>query len=233
MKTIEDSIKLAQEMVSIGEHVGRKTVALITNMDRPLGNAIGNSLEVIEAVETLKGKGPGDFEEVCLNLSANMLYLAQKSSLEDCMQLARDALRQGRALAKFREMVIYQKGDVSVIDNTSLFPKAPIEHQIKAEKDGWIATMDTERWGLASVVLGAGRERKDDEIDHSAGIIINAKLGDNVRKGQTIATLYTSREHTVKIAEDILKGSFSISPVPVQIAPLIHARVTIDGIERY
>jgi pyrimidine-nucleoside phosphorylase len=233
MKTVDDSIELAKTMVSIGEHVDRKTVALITDMDRPLGNAIGNSLEVIEAVDTLKGHGPDDFTEICLNLSANMLYLAQKGSLKECMELAKDSLAKGRALAKFREMVIAQGGDVSVIDNTDLFEKAPIIHQVKADKDGWITAMDTEGIGIASAVLGAGREHKDDVIDYSAGIILKAKIGDHVTKGQTLADLYTSREDIVKTAEDMLKHSIAIGSVRPRVAPLIHGRVTIDGVERF
>ena len=233
MKTIDASIELAQTMVRIGEHVGRKTVALITDMDRPLGNAIGNSLEVIEAVDTLKGHGPDDFTEICLSLSANMLYLAKKGSLEECLELAKDALRSGRALAKFKEMVIAQGGDVSVIDNTNLFKKAPIVHEVKADKDGCITAMDTEQCGIASVVLGAGRENKEDSIDYSAGIILKAKIGDQLRKGQTLAVLYTSRRNEVKTAENMLKKAISIGSDCPQAAPLIHARVTIDSIERF
>ncbi len=233
MKTIDASIELAQTMVSIGEHVGRKTVALITDMDRPLGNAIGNSLEVIEAVNTLKGNGPDDFTEICLNLAADMLYLAGKGDLQECMSMAKDALESGRALNKFKEMVAAQDGDVSVIDNTDLFEKAPIAHEVLADRDGWITAMDTERCGIASVVLGAGRENKEDTIDYSAGIILKAKLGDKVRRGQPLAVLYTSRENAVKAAEDMLKQAIIIDAEQPQVAPLIYARVTIDGVEKF
>ncbi len=233
MKTIDASIELAQEMVSIGEHVGRKTVALITDMDRPLGNAIGNSLEVIESVNTLKGCGPEDLTEICLNLSANMLYLAEKGGMEECMKLAKAALDSGRALEKFREMVIAQGGDVSVIDNPELFERAPVMHEVKAEYDGWISAMDTEGCGIASVILGAGRENKEDSIDYSAGIILKAKIGDKVVKGQTLATLFTSREYSVKTVDGMLKQAIVTSAGQPQAAPLIHARVTIDAIERF
>ncbi|SDL04705.1 pyrimidine-nucleoside phosphorylase [Natronincola ferrireducens] len=233
MKTIDASIELAEAMVSIGEHVGRKTVALITDMDRPLGNAIGNSLEVIEAVNTLKGNGPDDFTNICLHLAADMLYLAGKGDLQQCMNLAKDALESGRAFAKFKEMVAAQGGDVSVIDNTELFEKAPIVQEVLAEKDGWITAMDTERCGIASVVLGAGRESKEDTIDYSAGIILKAKLGDKVRKGQPLAVLYTSRENAVKTAEDMLKQGITIGGEQPEATPLIYARVTIDGVEKF
>jgi pyrimidine-nucleoside phosphorylase len=136
-------------------------------------------------------------------------------------------------LAKFREMVIAQGGDVSVIDNTELFEKAPVVHQVKADKDGWIAAMDTEGFGIASVVLGAGREHKDDVIDYSAGIILKAKIGSYVTKGQTVATLYTSKEDIVIPTEDMLRQSITIGSVPPQVTPLIHGRVTIDGVERF
>lgn len=233
MKTIDKSIELAQTMVSIGEHVGRKTVALITEMDRPLGNAIGNSLEVIEAVNTLKGYGPEDLTEICLQLSANMLYLAGKGDIEECMKLAKDALSSGRALTKFREMVIAQGGDVSVIDNLELFEKAPIMYEVKAERDGWISAMDTERCGIASVVLGAGRENKEDIIDYSAGIILKAKIGEQVIKGQSLAILFTSRESAVKVAEAMLKQAIIFSADKPCVTPLIHARITINAIERF
>ena len=233
MKTIDASIELAQTMVSIGEHVGRKTVALITDMDRPLGNAIGNSLEVIEAVNTLKGNGPDDFTDICLNLAADMLYLAGKGDLQECMSMAKDALESGKAFIKFKEMVAAQGGDVSVIDNTDLFEKAPIVYEVLADEDGWITAMDTERCGIASVVLGAGRENTEDTVDYSAGIILKAKLGDKVSKGQPLAVLYTSRENAVKTAEEMLKQAMNIGAEQPQITPLIYARVTIDGVEKF
>jgi len=232
-KTVDKAIDLAKAMVTIGEHVGRKTVALITDMDKPLGYAVGNSLEVTEAIDTLKGHGPSDLTEVCLNLAANMLYLAQKGSIEECMELAKGALKSGRALAKFREMVTAQGGDVSVIDNTNLFKKSPIVHEIIADQDGWITSMNTEQCGIASVVLGAGRESKDDVIDHSAGIVLKAKTGDQVRKGQVIAELHTSKADAVTTAEYIIKQAISIGSARPAVTPLIHARVTVNSIEKF
>ncbi|MCR1899564.1 pyrimidine-nucleoside phosphorylase [Irregularibacter muris] len=233
MKTIEDSIGLAQIMVSIGEHVGRRTIALITDMDRPLGNAIGNSLEVMEAVDTLKGNGPDDFTEVCLHLSANMLYLAQRGSLEECMKMAEEALNSGKAFEKFKEMVVAQGGDVSFIENTDQFEKAPIIHEVKAHQEGWIDKIDTESCGIASVVLGAGRESMEDIIDYSAGIILKAKLGEKITKGQTFAVIYTAKAKAVQEAENMLREAIHIGSIQPQITPLIHARVTKDSIERF
>jgi pyrimidine-nucleoside phosphorylase len=233
MKTIDKSIDLAKVMVTIGEHVGRKTVALITEMDRPLGNAIGNSLEVIEAVDTLRSHGPEDLTELCLQLSANMLYLANMGDLEKCRMLAKNALDSGRAYEKLKEMVEAQGGDVSVIENTEGFEKAPIVYEVKADQEGFISQMNTERLGIASVVLGAGRENKEDSIDYSAGIILQAKIGDRIKLGQTLATLYTAKEKELKAVEDMLKKAITIradKPAPI---PLIHARVTIDTIEKF
>lgn len=231
MKTVDASVELAKVMVAIGEHTGRRTVALITDMDRPLGNAIGNTLEVIEAVHTLSGCGPSDLEEICLHLSANMLYLAQKGDMEECLELAREALDSGRALAKFREMVTAQGGDGAVIDDTSLFEMASVTYEVKSDEDGWITSVDTEHYGLASIILGAGRESKADTIDYSAGIILKAKTGDRVRKGQTFAVLYTSHESMARNAEDIIKKSVKISPSRPRKTPLIYARVDADKIE--
>jgi len=233
MKTIEDSIRLAQEMVAIGEHAGRKTVALITDMDKPLGKAIGNSLEVAEAVDTLNSHGPSDFTEICIHLAANMLYLAQKGSLEECMHLARQALASGAALEKFREMVISQGGDVTVIDKTALFRKAPISHVVKAKGSGWISSMNTEQCGIASVVLGAGRESKEDMIDHSAGIVLEVKPGDWVNEGDPLAVLYTSRKNSVETAENILRKAISTSSERPPKKASIYARVSRDKVEMF
>lgn len=234
MKTLDASIELAQEMVSIGEHVGRHVVALITDMDRPLGNAIGNSMEVCEAVDTLKCHGPADFTEVCLSLAANMLYLAKTSDdLATCRTLAEDALSSGRALEKFRQMVVAQGGDVAVIDDTSLFAKAPIAYTLKAEKSGWITHMETEQCGIASVVLGAGRANKEDLIDYSAGIMLKAKIGEQVLQGQTLAVLYTSKEEAVAPAAKMLLEAIIIGSEKPKVTPLIHARVTLDAVEKF
>lgn len=232
MKTIDDSIALAEAMVSIGEHMGRRTIALITDMDRPLGRAIGNALEVKEAIATLQGRGPEDLTEVCLHLAANMLYLAGKGSLAQCMALAKEAIEQGTALAKLKEMVKAQDGDVRVIEDPRLFKEAPVVKEVKAEKDGWIVRINTEECGLASGLLGAGRQKLEDAIDHAAGIVLEVNLGSKVTRGQTIARLYTSNKELIPAAEEKLKAALVIGSEPVPIPPLIHARVTSQGVER-
>ena len=178
MKSIDDSIALAKEMVAIGENAGRKTVALITDMDIPLGHNIGNSLEVIEAVETLKGNGPEDLTEVCVHLASNMLFLAGKGTLEECRSLVREVIANGEALKRLAAMVEAQGGDSSVIFDTDKFEKAAYQHEVLAKKSGYITFMDTESCGIASAMLGAGRETKDSQIDFAAGIILKKNVGD-------------------------------------------------------
>lgn len=225
MKSLDESISLAQAMVEIGSAAGRNTVALITDMDTPLGHNIGNSLEVIEAVEVLRGKGPADLLEVCLNLAGNMLFLAQKGSLEDCLLLAQEAIRNGSALDKLKEMVAAQGGDVSFIDDASLFAKAQYIYTVKAPSGGFMGAMQTEEIGIASVILGAGRESKEQDIDPSAGIILLKKTGDSVHAGEPIAELHTNRPEKRLEAEDKFLQAISVcdeAPPPI---PLIYARI--------
>ena len=193
MKSIDDSIALAKEMVAIGENAGRKTVALITDMDIPLGHNIGNSLEVIEAVETLKGNGPEDLTEVCVHLASNMLFLAGKGTLEECRSLVREVIANGEALKRLAAMVEAQGGDSSVIFDTDKFEKAAYQHEVLAKKSGYITFMDTESCGIASAMLGAGRETKDSQIDFAAGIILKKKVGDYVEAGEPMAVFYADK----------------------------------------
>ena len=233
MKTVEDSIALAKEMVSIGENAGKKMAALITNMDIPLGHNIGNSLEVIEAVETLKGKGPADLTEVCLQLASNMLYLAGKGTEEECRALAENAIRSGVALERLVAMVEAQGGDSEVILNTDKFAKAPYVYEVKAEKDGYITHIDAEGCGIASAMLGAGRETKESEIDYTAGIILHKKTREKVEKGDVLAALYTSKEELFEAAAEKYKKSIFIEEEAPKKEPLVYARVTPKGIEKY
>ena len=225
MKTVEDSRKLAQIMVSIGKAVGKKIMALITDMDRPLGFAIGNSLEVIEAVETLKGNGPDDLTEVCVALASNMLCLGGSGTLEECENAVKGAIADGSALAALEAMVEAQGGDPEWIRNTSLFPKAEFSREVCAAENGYIVSVDTEGLGTASLMLGAGRNTKDDKIDHSAGIILIKKTGDRVRRGQTIARLYTNDRGRLDAAEEKFTESTHIGTKAPQARPLIFAKV--------
>lgn len=232
MKTLEDSITLAEKMVAIGEHAGKKTMALITNMDIPLGSLIGNSLEVIEAAETLKGKGPEDLTEVCLQLASGMLYLAGKGSLDVCRGLAEKTIADGSALERLVAMVEAQGGDSSVIKNTSLFEKAPFKREVIAPKSGYITHMDTERCGIASSMLGAGRVTKESEIDYTAGIALLKKVGQSVVEGEVMAVLYTSKEELFTASLEEFLSAVTIGDDKPKAEPLIYARITKSGVER-
>lgn len=231
MKTLEDSIALAKEMVSIGEHVGRRTVALITDMDRPLGCAIGNALEVREACETLQGRGPADLTEVCIELAANMLWLAEKGELAQCRSLARQQIANGEAFAKLKEMVQAQGGDTSVLDDPSRFDRSNVCYEVLAQREGFLYAMDTEKCGIASVELGAGREKKEDPIDYSAGIVLRKKVGDFVRKGEVLASFYSSEESKCRTAEQTFTQALRIQDARPKQTALIYARVTAQGVE--
>lgn len=230
MKTVEDSVKLAKAMVAIGEHSGRRTVALVTNMDQPLGNAIGNALEIKEVCKTLKGNGPADLYEICMHLAANMLSLAGKGDLKSCRLMAEKSISDGSAFKKFKQMVDAQGGDVSVIDDTSKFREAKVAYEVKSEKDGFIHSIDAELCGTASMQLGAGREKKDDTIDYSAGIMLNKKAGDSVKKGEMVAKFYTSSAKRCKVAEKTFREAFCINSVKPESKPYVYARITRDGI---
>ena len=224
MKTIEDSKALARIMVDIGKNAGKRTLALITDMDIPLGNAIGNTLEVKEAIEVLNGNGPKDLTEVCLCLASNMLYLAEKGSLEECEKMAKDAISNGQALETFVNMVKAQGGDYNCVLHPETFKVAKYSHQVKAQKSGYIYSVNTEGYGVASLLLGAGRNVKEDVIDFSAGIILNAKTGDYVNEGDLIATLYSDKDSFAQ-SEQKLIDSTVISDNAPQKRPLVLARV--------
>lgn len=226
MKSREASRELARLMVEIGKSAGKKMVALITNMDRPLGYAIGNSLEVIEAVETLKGRGPKDFTEVCMTLAGHMLSLAGLGSLDECLKAANQAIADGSALKKFIEVVVRQGGDPGLIENTDKFERAKYAFAVKSEKRGYIFRADTESYGLASLALGAGRNTAEDQIDYSAGIVLKKKTGDFVEEGEEIATLYSNDTSSFARAEKLLLAATQITAEAPAEEPLVYDIVT-------
>ena len=201
MKTVEDSERLAEEMVSIGKAAGRKVTALITDMDIPLGASVGNSLEVIEAIKTLKGEGEKNLTEVCLSLAAQMLCMVTGRDDMACRKMAKKSIEDGSALNKLREMITAQGGNADVIDSSGAFKQPKISVDIISEREGYISRTDAERVGIASVILGAGREKKGDPIDPSAGIILKKKTGDSVSKGDVLATFYTDDETRIDVAK--------------------------------
>lgn len=225
MKTPEDATDLANEMVKIGKNCGRRISAVVTNMDIPLGNNIGNALEVKEAIEILKGKGPKDLKAVCLALASQIVSLTKGIDKKEAEALTRNALDSGKAFGKFKEWIVEQGGNINWIENPDLFPKATMEYEIKATQDGFISHMDTEKIGICAVVLGAGRETKEDSIDMSAGIILNKKTGDKICSGDTIATLCTNKESALPSAENIFLSAITVSDEKPDTAPLIYSIV--------
>lgn len=225
MKTLEDSISLAEKMVAIGTRAGRSCCAVITDMDVPLGCAIGNSLEVAEAVETLRGRGPADLTEVCLQLAANMLHMAGKGSVEECLDTARAAIQDGSALAALKQMVTGQGGDVSYIEQPERFPKAAVQLEVKALKDGYVTHMDTEACGAASVLAGAGRSQKDDVIDYSAGIMLLRKYGDAVNTGDVLAVVYAESNEKARAGAEKLSAAYEIGKDRPESKKLVLARI--------
>ncbi len=233
IKEPEQAIELAKIMVNIAENAGRRCTALITDMDVPLGENVGNSLEVIEALEVLRGGGPADLRHECVMLSAEMLQLANKGSYDDCVVMAERALSDGSAFEKFVEMVEAQGGDTSCLRNTELFPKAGYVFELKAEKAGYITRMNTEQCGIASLVLGAGRKTMDSVIDFAAGIKIKAKIGDYVNVGDVLAVLLTNNESAIEEAARIYRSAIEISDIEPSARLQVLAKVTKDRIERY
>ncbi|MBQ7334877.1 MAG: thymidine phosphorylase [Clostridia bacterium] len=222
MKRREDSLALAEVMVGIGTRAGKKIRALVTDMDRPLGNAIGNSLEVVEAIETLRGRGPEDLYELCVALATHMLALAGKGNMADCEARVREVIASGAALDTFARMVRAQGGDEAYIYRPEQFAVGKHQKVVFAPQEGYISAVDAEQYGLAALVLGAGRNRKEDCIDHCAGILLQAKTGDFVRAGEPIATLYTdTKPENLDAAERMLLDATAFSAEQPAARPLI------------
>lgn len=224
MKTEQDALALAQTMVDIGSGAGKRTAALITDMNQPLGRTAGNAIEVAEAAETLHGNGPADLTELCIQLAGNMLWLADKGELSDCLAMAKATLADGSAFQKLRAMVQRQGGDVSYLDHPEKLPCAPA-YAVQAEQDGFVAAMQTEEIGAVAGMLGAGRERKEDKVDPAAGIRFVKKIGKPVQRGETLAFLYTNRPDQVAQASERYRDAVRISSTPPAERRLILARV--------
>lgn len=236
MKTLDDSIELAQAMVDIGSHVGRQTVAVISDMDQPLGFGIGNALEVKEAIEILNGYGPKDLHEVCLILGSHMLVLGGKAQDEvEARTILKGHLEDGSALEKLKELVRAQNGDVDQIDHPEKLPTAKRLIDVKAVQAGYVSAIQAESIGIAAMLLGAGRETKDSVIDLAVGIRLSKKIGDAVQLGETLAVLHVNMDDATKLEEIESKvlESYRISETKVSVPPLIYAIVTRDGVQRF
>lgn len=214
MKNLQDAKALAKEMVTIGEQLGRRTVAIISNMDQPLGFAIGNALEVKEAIDTLKGNGPKDLEELVLEIGSQMVILSKKAkSVEEAKKLLRENLTNGKALNKLKELVEAQGGDSSIIDNEELMPKSKYQLSITSDREGYVSKICSEEVGLLAMELGAGRKTKDSIIDLSVGIVLKKKIGDKVEKGEELATIYCNNEKDGSSVLNKLKDVIVVSDV--------------------
>lgn len=225
MKTIEDAKVLANAMVSIGRSYGRDMVAVLSNMNEPLGNMVGNSLEVIEAIETLKGRGPKSFRDFCLELVAELLVETKVSKTkEEALLLASSKIDNGEALEKLKQMIIYQHGDARVIEDYSLFPQAKNKIAVVSNEDGYVKNLDALEIGLSAMLLGAGRENKNDSIDLAVGIEVCKKVGDEVKKGETLAYLYSNGKNE-KEAYDKVFNAYEFSKDFVNEAQIIYGVV--------
>jgi len=232
MKTLEDSIKLAEQMVSIGSHMGKDTVAVITDMENPLGNAVGNALEVKEAIAVLQGNGPKDLETVCVELAARMLELADKGDIDKCRVLVKNVIQDGSALRKFGEMALRQGATAYPWDEEAM-ESAPVRYEVAAPFEGYIASIRSDLIGKSSMILGAGRLTKESGIDHSAGIVLFKKTGDFVHKGDILAELHTSSEEKLPEAKEILFDAYAVSASRPVSRPLILAYVDRDNTVRF
>lgn len=221
MKDKENAVQLAEKMVAIGNGAGKKTVAILTNMDVPLGKMVGNNLEVVEAIETLKGRGPEDLIAVVVEIASTMLYLAQIGTKEECMKKVKRVIADGSALEKLKLMVERQGGDGSYIENPDQFEKAIYQHEIIANNSGYIGKMNTEECGKAAVLLGAGREVKDDPIDMTAGIQFNKKTGDVVKQGDIVAIAYSSSKEKLQQGVQKISDIYDIVDKRPQVVPEI------------
>lgn len=211
IKDYGQSLALAEKMVAIGTNAGKQTVAQLTSMDEPLGFAIGNNLEVKEAIDALHGNGPDDLRIVCDTLAAHMISLGKEIPLEQAEAEAKSAIESGRAWEVFLSMVEQQGGDVSYMEHPEKLPAAPVTVDYRAKEDGYITLMDTEGFGVAAGLLGAGRSRKDDAVDFSAGIVLRHKINDFVKRGDVLATLHTSKEELADAAAERLDGCYGFS----------------------
>jgi len=225
MKNIDDAKRLAKTMVRIGKLANRQTMAVISDMSQPLGEAIGNSLEVVEAIETLQGNGPEDLTEMCYVLGSQMVVLAKKAdSIDEARQMLSEALHSGKALSKFREMIVNQGGDASVIDEPSKILTAQYEVELPAKTSGVVTKLVANELGIAAMMLGAGRKTKEEDIDHAVGIKLHKKVGEAVSEGESLLTIYSNTEAIDEVIA-LIEANIEIGDEGAE-PPLIHDVIT-------
>ncbi len=226
METLPEARQLAELMVAIGRLSGRKVVALLSDMNQPLGNAVGNALEVKEAIDTLQGGGPADFWEHCLVVASHLLVVGRKAGdIDEARRMAETILQDGIAWQQFRRLVTSQGGEVSVVDKPALLPQAPLVETVAAERSGYLLGIDAREVGETSVELGAGRARKEDPIDHAVGIVIHHKVGDHIGKGEGLFTIHANDLSKMVAARKRLLAAHQWSDHPVEPLPLFYGIV--------
>lgn len=230
MKTVADAQALARLMVDIGHDVGRDMVAVISDMNQPLGNAVGNALEVREAIEALHGGGPADFRAHCLALAAHMVRLARQDQGDESLAAITAELTarldNGEALAKFRELIMAQGGDVAMVDDPDLMPTAQLIEVVTAQESGYVTQVSALNVAYAALMLGAGRAQKGDPVDHAVGVIAHPKVGDSVQTGQPVFTIHANSEAQMTVAQQQLAGAVEYSAGPVEPLPLFYDTIS-------
>ncbi|MGC4376427.1 pyrimidine-nucleoside phosphorylase [Fictibacillus sp. Mic-4] len=225
MKTVEEAEELAKAMVEIGNQVGRQTMAVISDMSQPLGYAVGNALEVKEAIDTLKGNGPKDLEELCLALGSHMVYLAKKAPThEEARKQLKEAIENGKALETLKLFLKAQGGDASVVDDPSKLPQARFKFELEAKESGYVSGIIANEIGTAAMLLGAGRATKESEIDLAVGLVLRKKVGDKVQQGESLVTIYSNKEDVQEVVGKLYEA-YSISSQPVEAPPLIYKEI--------
>ena len=226
MKNLEEARQLSKLMVSIGRLSGRNVIALLSDMNQPLGCAVGNALEVKEAIDTLQGKGPADFEEHCLTVAANMLIVGEKAAtLEEARQIAEKTWKDGAAWEKFRAMVVNQGGDVSFVDHPEKMALAPVIETVQSPSQGFLKWIDAKEIGETSVDMGAGRKRKEDKIDLSVGMVIHHKVGDQIKTGDALFTLHAKDQASLQDAKERVLKAHQFSDSPCEPLPLFYETI--------
>ncbi len=226
MKNTEDAIELAKIMVDIGERVGKQTVAIVTDMNAPLGNFIGNSLEIMESIQALSGSGNDELMKICRELALNMLILAGVGDEKTCTEKIDEVIKNGSALKKLQDMIAAQGGDPKIVSDLSMLPSGEFTTEVISTKSGYITAMDTEAIGTACAILGAGRQKKDDPIDYGAGIILRKNLGSEIKKGEILAVLYSSDKEKLVQAERKFMAALTFSNKPIEKRNMIIAKIS-------
>jgi pyrimidine-nucleoside phosphorylase len=227
MKDLERAKELAQAMVQIGNGADRKTIAVITDMNQPLGFAIGNALEVKEAIDTLNGNGPRDLHELCLTLGSKMVYLAGKAATtEEAREMLEDSIKTGNAIKKFKTFITAQGGDSSIVDDPTKLPYASYTFEVEAQEDGIVSEIIADKIGIAASLLGAGRVTKESEIDLAVGLVLRKKIGDQVKKGESLVTIHSNKQEVTEV-KNLVYAAYTVSQNEVRVPPLVYGVIDL------